>query len=170
MAEWRQVIISMQEPGDGSWVLQKFPYEISRAGVVRRLASGPSTRAGKVLKPFYDKSRIERYVTLSYQGRIEHYSIRALITETWEGDAASLHVGSLETKEVEPLELDRAKGEEHWNSRLSVAEIYEIRRIYQTTRNRYGLLRKLAERYRVSKNWIWLLCNGHGWRHLKEGA
>lgn len=160
MAEWRQVIISMQEPGKGSWFLQKFPYEISQHGVVRRIAPGPSTHAGKVLKTFYSKG-YEEYVSLSYQGRIEHYSIRALITETWEGDAASLHVGRLETKEVEPLELDRPKGEDHWNSRLTVAEIHEIRRIYQTAKKRYGLLRKLADRYGISRNHVWLIGNGH---------
>ncbi len=167
MAEWRQVIISMQEPGKG-------PYEISQHGVVRRIAPGPSTHAGKVLKTFYSKG-YEEYVSLSYQGKTEHYSIHQLMDETWRGDgrdwdAAPYRIGGLETREVEPLELKRAREEGHWNSRLTVAEIHEIRRIYQTAKKRYGLLRKLADKYGISRNWVWLIGNGRGWRHLQEGA
>ncbi len=165
--------MTLQEPGKGSWVLQMFPYEISQHGVVRRIAPGPSTHAGKVLKTFYSKG-YEEYVSLSYQGKIEHYSIHQLMDETWRGDrrdwdAAPYHIGGLETREVEPLELKRAKGEDHWNARLTVADITEMKRIYRTAKRRHGLLRKLAERFGISRNWVWLICNGRGWSHLKEG-
>ena len=160
MVAWRQVVIREK----GKDVLQKVPYEISQDGQVRRISAGPSTYAGKILKPYFDKSQTDEWVSLSYQGRIEHWPVPLLLQEAW-GKA-----GSPDAKEVEPLVLRRPQSEAHWNSRLSDADIGEIRKVYRATKKRYGLLRKLADKYGISRNHVWLIGNGHRWRHLQEGA
>ncbi len=155
--EWKQIVVREK----GKHVLQKLPYEISRNGQVRRISVGPSTVVGKILKPYFGKSQTDEWVSLSYQGRVEHWPIPLLLQEAWgKGDA------SPEAKEVEPLVLIRPKGEAHWNAKLTEADIGEIRHIYQTTKKRYGLLGELGERYGISKNHVWLICNGHRWQHL----
>lgn len=66
-------------------------YEISRHGIIRRVAPAPSTYPGRILKPYRPGSGTQEYVKLSRAGTAHQYPLRTLIERAWGKGKESKH-------------------------------------------------------------------------------
>lgn len=145
-------------------------YGIAEDGTVVRTISAPGTRVGKILKPYPRGAYLgwqEATVTLPFrEGGKQHkvrVSVNSLVRNAWHP-----YKDDFDPLPIEPIpKLRRPRGEEHWHAVLSEEDVTEIRRIWKSTRKHYGVCKSLAERYNVSRRWIYEITHGDTyWQHI----
>ncbi len=154
------------------------PYAIAKDGTVIRTEAGPGTHKFKVLKQFtqgeigYGRSWSDMTVCLSYQGRREKVAVETLVALMWHGQTEGDYYRNREPYRLEPLELNRPHGEKHGMAKLTDSDILEIRRIWKSTRHKYGLVKELAERFWISRFWVYKIVRADAtngpWKHLLQ--
>jgi hypothetical protein len=166
--EWRPVV------GYEGW------YSVSSLGRVRRDKSGNGTRAGKTLKAPPD---VRGYPLACFcqDGEQHYHRVHRLVAEAFlgpcpaglqvnhkDGDKLNNHVSNLEyvtpsenTRHAIRLGLWTPVGEAHHLSKLSEADVREIRRLRGKVTQQ-----QLADRYGVSNSLISAIQLRQIWRHI----
>ncbi len=152
---WKPIIIR-QRGRHEVW-----PYEISSLKRIRRCTPGPSTRAGRILRPFHSRGW-RLHVTLSYCGLTMTIPVDVLFS-------AAFHRPPPEDPEpLRQMKPGRAKGENHGNHKLTEDDVRKIRARYRRARRKYGLLSQMAREYRVSPQAVHNIVRRRTWTHLEE--
>ena len=153
-----------------------FPnYECSNFARVRRSTHAAGTRKGYVLKQFPNR---QGYFTLQLDGRSQlvHRIVALTFLEKPKGKDTVNHIDAVPThNRPENLEWVTheenvahavkmgliGRGETHSHSKLSKAEVLQIRKIGKSL-----LVREIAEKYNVSRGAIRSILSGRNWKHL----
>lgn len=172
--EWRDVI------GYEGW------YQVSSEGRVRRIAPGPHTHVGRILKQRPSRAGYWQ-VALSVSNRSIHHLVHHLVAYAFLGPRPDSHDinhvdGNPLNNRPRNLEYLSKKDHEHHSrhilgrtynlvgealpqSILTAEQVIEIRRLYAT--GDY-LQRELAERFGVKIVAINQVVNGKSWKHVDE--
>ncbi len=154
---WKPIIIYRRDRPE------VWPYEISSSKTIRRSIGGPSTHAGRILRPF--RSRGWRlHVSLSYGGLKLTLPLDELYRDAFH------RVQPEDAEPLRPMDLQRARGEAHGNHRLTEDDVREIRARYRRARKKYGLLSQMAREYGVSPQEVHNIVRRRTWKHLEEEA
>ncbi len=160
-------------------------YQVSDQGRVRRIAGGPGTHVGLILRPRNDTHGYP-HVYLYRNGHRRQRMVHSLVTEVFIGlrpDGLQVNhkngirddnsVGNLEyvtpgenqkhSYRVLGREPARVHGEAHGSAKLTAAKVRQIRGLYARGGTSY---RKLAQRYGVSSGAIRDILHRKNWVHV----
>lgn len=154
-------------------------YQVSSLGGVRRSTEGHSTFPGRELKPWQESNGYLR-VTLRINGKSVKHWVQRLVAYAFHGDPPSpeheaAHADGVKTNNrasnidwKTPIENSadskahgtRVHGDQHPSSKLTKADVAEIRARY---RGRYGEQTALAREYGVTQPIIFAVVNRKTW-------
>lgn len=156
-------------------------YEVSDQGRVRRIAQGPSTRPGRILRQA-DNGRGYLALSLSRNHRTRRCLVHRLVLAAFvgpapaghecnhkDGDKTNNHLSNLEWltssgNRIHALAtglLVSAKGERAGGAKLTAEQVQEIRRLKGIEPTRI-----IAIRFRISAGYVRRLQRGLTWTHL----
>jgi hypothetical protein len=152
-------------------------YDVSTTGRVRRVLAGQGARQGAIIRPHIAKGYFQ-YGLRKNRRRTNKYAHR-LVLQTFVCNShltANHKNGDRTDNRVENLEwisckenllhacriLGKRRGGNHWNAGLTESVVPRIRALYAD-----GISpKKIAEKYGVSRNAIYLLLQGKTWKHV----
>jgi hypothetical protein len=156
-------------------------YDVSSLGRIRRVANGPSTFSGKIIKPIPNRDGYTN-VRLYRDGGYIHRRVHQIVAAAFLGPCPPGHevnhkrapktnngVANIEyvTRRGNNLHAHATglnhtqHGSAHKRAKLTEAQIPEIRELRKA-----HTLRELAERYGVSLTVISRVCRGETWKHV----
>lgn len=149
-------------------------YQVSDTGVVRRVAPGPGTSPGKVLK--LTKARTRLVVTLTENNTPRPLRMTELMAHVWMGGVPDgFKVGfvdgnpenvALANLQFVPLRKPKPEPRPRratppWNKRLTDAAAAEIRKLYEIEQAERLTLKKIGAKYGISESAVSKIVRGH---------
>ena len=151
-------------------------YEVSSAGLVKRVSKAMGTSPGKLLKPWNTNG----YKTLSLRkgGRYFGVYVHRLVLQSFtdkHGEQTNHVNGIKDDNRIENLEwctasenlthacrvLGKRRGSNHWKSKITESEVRKIRTLYKDGESVMDITRK----YPLSHATISRILSGRIWRH-----
>jgi len=157
-------------------------YEISNFGQIKRVAKGPGTKPGTIIKPWI-RSEGYSYHDLNKNGKRRHFRTHTLVAKAFIGPPPTKkhqinHIdGNKQNNKVDNLEwVTPSENQRHardifgyWlgergsASKLTPEKVIELRKMYKT-----GLYsqRELAKIFGIAQSSIWSIIHKITWAHI----
>lgn len=153
-------------------------YEVSDYGDIKRIKSGKGAVAGRLLRPYLNPNGY-LYVTLTKNCIQKDFLLHRIVAAAFIGKSSSQinhKDGNKENNAVSNLEyvsprenlihatriLHKRRGDKHWNSRLSEADVIVI----LSLRNSGLTHQQIANAFKVSRTTISEIFLCRKWKHL----
>jgi hypothetical protein len=159
-------------------------FEVSSYGIVRFAVDGYRKKAGYVLKPWRNRTRLQ--VELRANRSRKKFFVHQLVVAAfigsapsdeheiahWDGDTENNYVKNLRwaTSLENSADRDRhgrtARGEMSGPSRLVESQVRQIISLCSSGTPQ----QKVAKKFGVSKHTVWCIANKRTWKHITEAA
>lgn len=160
-------------------------YQISDLGNVKRIARGPHTQAGRILKQsLRGRGQYKYWCVCLYKNGCKvvkqvHYMILESFVRPFNKDEVGRHLDGNRfdnrlcnlahgTQQMNIADRDKhgntVRGSKQWKARFNRADILKIRSLYESGKFNQP---QLAKKFGVKASTIWCIINRKTWKHVK---
>lgn len=154
-------------------------YEVSNLGNIKRIKGGHGSVIGRILKPYFNKVTGYCYIVLSKNCIQIQYAIHRLVAQSFLGlsELTVNHIdGDKTNNKLTNLEylsnkdnllhateiLKKRCGENHWNSKLTLDQVNEIRSLKDT-----GVTQQvIADKFNINRSFVSEIINRKKWANF----